>query len=337
MKRPTTIYDIATAAQVSPSTVSRAFTRPGRLNAATVAAVLEVAERLGYSPNNTARSLSTGRTGNLAMVVPNIANPFFTDFMRAFHAAALARQYSVFLIDTDEASDVEAHRLSQLATQIDGVALVAPRIPDMQLQELVADGNYVVVNRAVSGVPTVRIDSRRALQEAVSELARLGHERIVYVRGPAGGYSDKLRRRIVRGLCARHSIELLTSSAQPDDALSAVTGGDLIESSRATAALVHSDSAAIALLTQCRVRDISVPDRLSLIGHDDIGFSSVVYPRLSTIDAKTREVGRRAADALIAVIEARSAGQAAPIGETVIEAEFVRRESTAPAPVRARP
>src|SRR5690349_6437184 len=78
-----TIDRVAAAAGVSRATVSRAFTRPGMLSAATVARVREIAARLGYTPNQVARALSTGRHGNFALIVPDVANPFFPPLIKA--------------------------------------------------------------------------------------------------------------------------------------------------------------------------------------------------------------------------------------------------------------
>src|ERR1700709_1958619 len=97
-----TISDVAKAAGVSTATVSRAFSRPDMLREDTVAQIRSIADQLGYLPNPMARALSTGRQGNIAIVVPDIANPFFPPLLRAAQAAADTAGYSVFLGDSDE-------------------------------------------------------------------------------------------------------------------------------------------------------------------------------------------------------------------------------------------
>src|SRR5690606_20676084 len=99
-----TIRDVAAAAAVSRSTVSRAFTRPQLLSPETVRHVLAVAARLGYVGNQAARALSTGRFGNIAVVVPDIANPFFPPLVRSLQLAAEAADLAVFLGDSDESA-----------------------------------------------------------------------------------------------------------------------------------------------------------------------------------------------------------------------------------------
>ena len=326
MARSSTIYDVAREAKVAPSTVSRAFSRPELLNKATVRSVLRVAERLNFQPNRTARSLSTGRTRNLAMFVPNIANPFFPDLMRSFHAAALRRGYSVFLVDTDETADFDFDLLAQLSTQIDGVALVAPRIPQSDLDRLVSVGRYVIVNRDAPGVVSVTIDSSAALEEAITDLHGLGHRRIVYARGPVGGHSDRIRRRWVKRVCQGLDLELIFTAEQNSDTATAVAAVELASSTGSTVVMAHSDFAAISILAACRDRSIRVPADLSVVGHDGIDFGRLAFPPLSTIDAKTTLTGRITADALIDLIESEQ-----PPGERAfrVAAEYVRRESTA--------
>ena len=326
MGRLSTIYDVAREAKVAPSTVSRAFSRPELLNGATVSTVLDIAARLNFTPNRTARNLSTGRTNNLAMFVPNVANPFFTDLMRAFHAVAQQRGYSVFLVDTDENANFDFGLLAQFDTQIDGVALVAPRIPQSDLERLVTLGRYVVVNREVRGIASVTIDSSQALDDATVDLHELGHRRIVYARGPVGAHSDRIRRRWLRTLCARIGLDFIVTPAQVDDAATAASALDFVQATGSTVVMTHSDFAAIALLAECRQRSIDVPGDLSVVGHDGIDFARLVFPPLSTIDAKTKLTGRRTANALIEVIE----NPKTPLDSMTVTAEYVRRNSTAP-------
>ena len=170
-----TIYDVARVAGVASSTVSRAFSRPSRINAQTVQRVREVAASLGYSPNQTARGLSTGRTGNLAMVVPNIGNPFFTQFMRSFHEVAAQRGFAVHLIDTDENAAEEIRRIEGALSQVDGFALVSPRMGQSELRDVAGRGRFVLINRKVEEFPCIWVDSRPALREALRDLAELGH------------------------------------------------------------------------------------------------------------------------------------------------------------------
>ena len=338
MARASTIYDVARQAKVAPSTVSRAFSRPERLNQATVDTVLSVASSLNFSPNRTARSLSTGRTKNVAMFVPNISNPFFSDLMRSFHETARERGYSLFLVDTEEKADFDMDLLRQMATKTDGVALIAPRLSQADLTKLVAVGNYVVVNREVPGIAAVTIDSSQALSDAISDLHQLGHQRLVYARGPVGGRSDKIRRARVRELCDRLDMEVVITPERPDDAATAAAALGLVRRTKSTAVMTHSDFAAIALLAECQQHSIDVPGDISIVGHDGVHLGALMYPPLSTIDAKTKLTGTAAATALIDLIEHPDEQPTKP-APIAICADYLKRGSTgqAAAPRRLSP
>lgn len=310
---------------MAPSTVSRTFTRPGRISLTTVGRVREVAERLGYQPNLTARGLSTGRTGNLAMVIPNIANPFFTDLMQAFHAAANAHGYSVFLIDIGESREMEAERLAEMTTQTDGVLLVSPRMVSSKLTSLVTTSKFVLVNRIVPGVPSIDIDSSKAIHVLLRDLQDAGHKKIVYVRGPALGYSDQRRRRLIRQICLERGLQLWTTPFSKNKGFDASATLELVLTVGATALLAHSDVVAIEVLSQCRRMGISVPEDLSIIGHDNIRMAEAVYPRLSTIDAKTHLAGKSSAELLVDFVEGRLSP---PYRTLKLSAEYVQRDSS---------
>ncbi|AXT84253.1 LacI family transcriptional regulator [Aeromicrobium sp. A1-2] len=332
VRHQTTIYDVARSAGVATSTVSRAFTQPSRINEKTVAKVLAAAEALGYSPNRTARGLSTGRTNNLAMVVPNIGNPFFAQFMRSFHSRAQDRGHSVYLIDTDENPDEEKLWIKRVASQVDGIALVSPRMSVDDLIEATDQGDFVVVNREIAGRACIWTDSAPALREAFADLVEFGHRRVVYMRGPVGGYSDAIRRRSSRTVAREVGVEINITGPQRDETSAAIEALDLLEEVGATAVVAHSDAAAITLISQCRKRGLDVPTDLSVLGHDDIQFASVLHPALTTISAQTEEIGRQAADALIDIVERDARGEAgSPPLQLSLSASYVRRESVAPA------
>ena len=156
-----TIADVATAAGVSRATVSRAFGRPGMLRQETVEHVLTVAGRLGYTPNRVAQALSTGRFANLAVVVPDIANPFFPPLIRAAQGRADRAGYAVFLGDADEDPDREDVLLRQLGTQVEGFVLASSRMADDLIQAHAERRPLVLINRDVPGIPRVLIDTTR--------------------------------------------------------------------------------------------------------------------------------------------------------------------------------
>src|SRR5437588_210945 len=144
---PTTIHDVAREAGVAASTVSRAFTNPQRVNARTREHVFSVADRLGYLPNPLARALPSGRTTTIALLVPDITNPFFFDLIRGAERQASAAGYTVILTDTEESPEVEAHNVERLRRAADGFVLASSRLTDRQLRDIAADNVVALVNR----------------------------------------------------------------------------------------------------------------------------------------------------------------------------------------------
>jgi LacI family transcriptional regulator len=122
-----TISDVAAGARVSRSTVSRAFSRPELINPSTVELVKKIAAGLGYVPNHAARALSTGLHGNIALIVPDIENPFFPPLIRAVQTSADMDGYSVFIGDSDENSAREIKLADRLINQVEGFVLASPR------------------------------------------------------------------------------------------------------------------------------------------------------------------------------------------------------------------
>src|SRR3954469_318537 len=128
-----TIRDVARMAGVSPSTVSRGLAQSDLVHPDTRDRVRRAADRLGYLPNRAARGLITGRTGNLGLLVPDVANPFFAGIVKGVQARARELDYAVFLADSDEDPDAEAGLVRALAKQVDGMLLCSPRMSDADL------------------------------------------------------------------------------------------------------------------------------------------------------------------------------------------------------------
>jgi len=122
-----TSRDVARAAGVSVATVSRAFSEAGAVSETTRRKVLTEARRLGYSPNPAARRLITGRSGNIGIIVPDLANPFFADIIKGVQRRAREGRQAILVADTDEQARLEGDALRSLARQVDGVILASPR------------------------------------------------------------------------------------------------------------------------------------------------------------------------------------------------------------------
>lgn len=322
-----TIDDVAKAAGVSTSTVSRAFSHPHVLMESTVTRVLDCAARLGYSPNPVARSLSTGRRGNIAIIVPDIANPFFPPLLRAAQAVADSAGYSVFLGDSDEDGIREQRLVGKLALQVEGFVLAASRMSGRKIVDLARKVPIVLINNDTASVPRVLIDTAPGICTAVTHLAELGHRRIVYIGGPAASWSDQQRRSAVKQASERSGIRTHFLSVPRPSFDAGREIAEPILPMNVTAAITFDDFVAHGLLAGFAERGIKVPRDFSVIGCDDV-LSASTYPALTSISARCDEAGRIAAELLISILQS---GKASNV-RRLLDTRLVTRDTTARAP-----
>ena len=320
-----TLTVIAHELGISRSTVSRAFTRPQVLRPETVARVLDLADRMGYAPNHVARALSTGRNGNIALLVPDIANPFFPPLIRAAQARADEQNYCVLLGDSAERPAQESRLIARFMPQVDGFVLASSRLPSSVLIEQAKRRPIVLVNRDIAGIPRVLIDSRAGIEQAVAHLHNLGHRRVAYVGGPATSWSDRQRRRAVTAAAAAHRMRLALFRARPAtyEGAEETVGGLL--ASKVTAAIAFDDAVAHGLLAGMAAHGVRVPQGFSVIGCDDV-LASTTYPPMTTIALRCAEAGARAVRLLLDVV----AGSGGRNLRESLGSELVIRSTTAP-------
>jgi LacI family transcriptional regulator len=320
-----TISVIARELGVSRSTVSRAFTRPHLLRPETVDRVLATAEHLGYEANHAARALSTGRNGTIALIVPDIANPFFPPLIRAAQAGADKQDYCVMLGDSAENPQQEQQLISRFATQVDGFVLVSSRLTTAELADHARRRPLVLVNREVPNVPRVLIDSRTGLGEAVAHLAELGHKRIAYVGGPVSSWSDRQRRRAATTASADHGMSLTLLHARPATYAGGTETVDAVLASKSTAVIAFDDVVAHGVLAGLAARGVRVPDDVSVIGCDDVA-AAMTYPPLTTISLRCADAGDIAVSVLLDLVGGRQLTDV----RYSLDSKLVVRATTAP-------
>ncbi|HQZ11759.1 MAG TPA: LacI family DNA-binding transcriptional regulator [Devosia sp.] len=289
-----TIDQVAAAADVNRSTVSRAFTRPQMLSAETVRRVLDAAERLGYAPNHTARALSTGRHRNIALIVPDVANPYFPPLIRAVQREVDKADFCLFLGNTDEDPKQEDKLVGRFAGQVAGMILASSRLPEARIRAHAAVRPIVLINRDVAGIPRVLIDSGSGVEEAVAHLAALGHKIIAYVTGPSTSWSNRQRLQAVRRATERLNLKHVTvaATAVPSFDAGRVTAKQVLRTG-ATAAIAFDDVTAHGLLAGIADEGIDVPKRFAVVGCDDV-LGAVTQPALTSVSNRAPEAGHAA-------------------------------------------
>jgi LacI family transcriptional regulator len=297
-RKRATITDVARAADVAPSTVSRAFSNPGRVNHQTREHVLAVAEEMGYSPNPMARALESGRTNTLALLVPDITNPYFAGVIKGAEGAATTAGQTLVLGDTQESAATEAQLVRRLGPAVDGFVLSASRMPDEELRRAAELNPITLLNRATPGLPCVVADYESGTRQIVDHLASLGHESLVFLGGPPESWSGA--RRWAGLQTAAAAVGLRASRFGP---YSPTLGGgpaaaDAVLAARATAVVCHNDMLAIGVLRRLKERGVDVPGQVSVVGFDNIFGSDLCTPSLTTLAERTEDAGARAVELL---------------------------------------
>lgn len=329
-----TIKEVAQAAGVSPSTVSRALNDSPLIREETKARIRRIAAELGYERNELARGLVKGVSGVIGLVVPDIANPFFAEITKGVGEVAHQRGYGLILCSTEGDRAKEESYLGILRRKrVDGLILASVTVDDPHLVELKRAGlPFVLVSRlsrTVAG-PYVITDDKRGARLAVEHLISLGHERIGFIGGPEDVQSSRDRREAFADTLSEHGLRLRTDWACFADfsqrAGRAAALRILSQKQRPTAIFAANDVIALGVMEAAGELGLGIPEDLSLVGYDDIVYASLPRVQLTTVAQPTLEMGRIAASYILDV----AAGLRIPRLRKVLAPRLIVRASTAP-------
>ncbi|GAB3083171.1 LacI family DNA-binding transcriptional regulator [Nocardioides zeae] len=325
-RRRATITDVAAAAGVAASTVSRAFTRPGRVNHATQARIMEVAAELGYAPNPAARALESGRTNTLALVVPDVTNPYFAGVIKGAERATATAGLTLVIADAQENPATEEQIVTRLGPAVDGFVLTASRLPDDALRRAAELNAVVLVNRAAPGLACIVSDFDTGARQIVDHLASLGHRALVYLGGPAESWSGARRWAGLRAAAQQAGMGATRFGPYTPTFASGPAAADAVLAAGATAVVAHNDILAIGVMTRLADRGVVVPDQVSVVGFDDIFGSDFCHPPLTTLAERTEDAGARAVETLVALGPAGRADR--DVAPRVLPTQLVVRRSS---------
>lgn len=328
--RARTVKEIAAAANVSVATVSRALQRPEIVSEATRQHIQEVVKRLGYTPNALARNLRTARTRLIVALLPDIANPFFSEVIRGIEQVAHESGYSVLLGETQSSLVREqAYADMVAARQADGIITMSHRVPAIPIE-----GRLPVVNACEyvkdSQISSVYVDNVAAAGIAVDYLVMLGHRDIAFIGGPSSSPICVDREQGYRAALQRADIAL-------NPALTAVGDFSIEAGERAielllsqgqsfSAVFCSNDEMAIGAMRALSAHGLRVPDDVSVVGFDDIRFARYTSPALTTIAQPKNTLGRESMAMMIELLNDPDV----PPRKRVLSADLVVRGSTAP-------
>lgn len=340
MNRPlATIKQIADAAGVHPSTVSRALDPKKRhLVAEDVARRIALqAEALGYQPNRLAANLRLGRSDLIGVLLPDIANPVFAPILGGITETLSAEGYAPIVADAGDAPSQQVSFVEKLLSQrVDGLILATVSQDDELVGFCIRRGLPVIlVNRseARDRVSSVVSDDDLGMQLAVDHLIGLGHRHIAHVAGPLSTSTGALRRDGFARAMSRHGLHGMVREATgySREAGSRAAALLLDAGGRITAIVAANDLLALGVLDALKERGLRCPDDMSVVGHNDMPLMDVVSPPLTTVRIEHREMGRIAASMLVDKIRSGSA----EIRHVMLKPDLVVRRSTQVLPARS--
>jgi LacI family transcriptional regulator len=328
-----TIRDVARRAGVSSMTVSRVINESTRVSPETRARVEHAIADLGYVPSRLARGLSAQRTGTLALIVPDVANPFFTLIVRGAEDVARRAGYRVILCDTRADLDIEREVIEEMiAHRVDGI-LIAP-VSDRSLVHLRRLAKFavpfVLVDRTVPGVEADAVlgDSAAGAQRLVEHLVSLGHRSIGMIVESDDVSTARDRRQGYRAA-------LLAAGLRVDPALVVEASVDprggfegmhrlLWRRERPTAVFTVNSLVALGAIEAVRAAGLEVPDDVALVCFDDIEYASRLYPFLTVMEQPAETYGTLGTQLLLERIDKRGPQRSRVV---VLPGEFVVRKS----------
>lgn len=330
--------DVAALAGVSIGTVSNVINRPDIVSARTRSKVEAAIHELGFVPNASARRLRGASTRTIGVVVPDVSNPFFTDLARGAEDKANEADFLVIVCNSDESVIKEEHYLGMLeAQQVDGICITPAsrtslqksptfkRLMERKVGLAVMDGRLRGVDACFTTVDDVHGGTM-----AAEHLLTLGHRSFLWITGP-----DSIPQCYDRELGILAALEsaglgpqALTRvevSAMSADAGVAIGERIVEEGLSHSAVICANDLLAFGCLRAFLEHGIQVPDDISIVGYDDIDFARVAAVPLTSIHQPRRELGRTAAEMVLAQC---TDAEAVPAREVIFQPKLVVRQST---------
>lgn len=329
-----TIYDIAKICNVSTATVSRVLngsTHP--IHPDTRAKILKTANKLNYHPNSIAKSLASGRTQTIALLIPTIANDYYTQIAEAMENELNDAGYIAYLCNTKRSVLRETEYINNLiARRVDGVIFSPTRIKPEDniknlenIEELRENGIAIVAfGSRFKDISQVSVNTYKGAYEATSYLISLGHRRIGFIDGLTAGTRSNRRRGYIDAL--------KNSGINVDDALMVrgsldmdsgyKNGLKLLNTARPpTAIFVVNNLMAIGVLKAAKNMNIKVPEKLSVIGFDDSILSRLIEPSLTVIRQPLEEMGAIASRLLLDELNGTGKIQSIELEPSLVERE----------------
>ena len=335
------IRAVAALAKVSIATVSRTINGSPVVSDRLTKRVWQAIEQLNYFPNTHARSLVSGRSRILGIIVENITNPFFPELIQCFEEIAVAHGYEILVSSSNSDPAVLTTCVRRMIERkVEGVAMLTFGEEEPVLDKLAFHDIPIVLAEFRLADPkasTILLDYTTGIRAAVNHLAELGHKKIAFLAGPHKIHSALTRENDFRDAMAEAGLQIQKRwIIECDHTLKGgVAGFGRLQAlpSRPTAILCSNDMTAIGVLRAAYLQDLRVPHDLSVIGLDDIDFAEFTLPPLTTIRLSRADLARAAFEALRQQAEKPANGKVQR--EFLVSTSLVMRGSTAAPPAGA--
>ncbi|BBI36433.1 LacI family DNA-binding transcriptional regulator [Cohnella abietis] len=322
-----TIHHVAERAQVSKATVSRVLNRNPQVKDEIRERVLRVIEELGYHPSAIARNLATNKTNMIGLILPDITNPYFPVLARGIEDAAHRLGYALFISNTDNDPKLEREYIHKMVEQqVGGIVLISSTLDEQTVQDLASLRTPIVLcDRLIANTPfdAVLIDDYKAAYEAVSFLIGKGHKQVAHLAGPKNIQSAENRKLGYLHAMRDANLEPFVSVGSFTYESGVHQMGSVLEEYKPTALFASNDLLALGAIHEINLRGLRVPEDVAVIGCDDIPFSKMSRPLLSTISIPVYQIGVTA----VQLLDDQMKGVRSGTKNMILEHKLIHRES----------
>ena len=325
-----TLKDVAEFAGVSIRTVSRVVNNQGEITEETRQRVSAAIHQLGYRPNQLARSLITGETLTIGIIIPDITDPFFPEFILGAESVARERGYNIFLSNANRQPDLELKYIDLLSQrQVDGLIIAGSRLDEETLKAVTEQHHAVILTPySIPGKTIFTIDDFDGGRQIGEHLLDLGHQRVGYIEGTwSRGYKGRQAGLVSAFEMAGNAKAIVKTSVFPAriESASQATRELLQQEPDLTALVGYNDVVALGILQACRELGKKVPEDVSVVGFDDIPEVSRTCPELTSVHIDRLELGGKMMQCLLDQIGEKSQGSE----RVIVKGRLIKRASSA--------
>lgn len=294
---PLNMRSVARRAGVSSATVSRVLNGSGPVKEETAKRVRSVLEELNFIPNPSATTLKYGRSNTYGVIIPDLTNPFFPEFLHSFEEILVENDFEL-LVATTQSCDAKLIRSVRrmLMRRVDGVLIMASELETRAIEPLLDHRIPIVTidrRRVQEGTGDVAVPFEDAYRQAVAHLKKLGHRRIGFIGGEGEIYTSRVRQQAFEKAMQAEGLKYEPEFTRPGNYR--VSGGDaamrslLAARCQPTAIVTANDMTAIGAMRALHAYGVDIPGEMSLVGFDGIELGDAMYPPLTTVAVSPRE------------------------------------------------